>query len=185
MVVVTIIIAILVCFLLLLLFLLEKLAIQVLLECARREPGGVVWRDELRQRAQHNGVRWRLGEDDPGDAHGLPVDEAAVEDAGVAAVAEDLEGVAHVHDDGARLVARRDPAAAVEHLEARDAVVEDEGEGADVCVGLDADGQLRLRAPRVVVDLELEEEVEVLLLLLLLFRCCLCCCLGAGDERLL
>jgi len=86
-----------------------------------------------------------------------------------------------VHDDGARLVARRDPAASVEHLQPRHAVVEYEGEGADVRVGLDADGQLRLWAPRVVVDLELQEEVEVLLLL---FRFVSCLCLGVGDERL-
>jgi len=86
----TIAILLLLCFLLLLLFLLEKLAIQVLLECAGREPRGLICRDELRQRAQHHGVRWRLREDDSGDAHGVPVDEAAVEDAGVAAVAEDL-----------------------------------------------------------------------------------------------
>jgi len=51
----------------------------------------------------------------------------------------------------------------------------------DVHVGLDADGQLRLWAPRVVVDLELQEEVEVLLLLFMFVSCL---CLGVGDELL-
>jgi hypothetical protein len=118
----------------------------------------------------------RLAEDDLGDVHGLPVDKAAVEDAGIAVVAEDLQGVPHVDDDGVGLVVHRHPAGAVEHLQARHAVVEDEGEGADVRVGLHADGQLRLRAPRVVVDLELQEEVVV------------SCCPGGGGgggERLL
>ena len=51
----------------------------------------------------------------------------------------------------------------------------------DVRVGLDADGQLRLWAPRVVVDLELQEEVEVLLLLFMFVSCLY---LGVGDELL-
>jgi hypothetical protein len=56
-VVVTIAAILFLCLCFVLLFLLEKLAIQVLLECARREPCGVAFHDELRQRVQQHGVR--------------------------------------------------------------------------------------------------------------------------------
>uniref|UniRef100_A0A8R7USV9 Uncharacterized protein n=1 Tax=Triticum urartu TaxID=4572 RepID=A0A8R7USV9_TRIUA len=150
--------------LLLIIRLLEDLALELLPEGARLEARrlGAIPLDELRHRAQQHGVGRRLGEDDPGDSHGLPVDEHAVEHAGVAPVAEDLQRVADVDHERARLVTRGDPGLAVagtEDLQARHAVGEDEGERGHVGVRLHAHGQLRLRAPRVVVDLELQQQV--------------------------
>jgi hypothetical protein len=66
--------------------LLEELAVDLLLEGSGCEPSGFARHDELRHRAQQHGVRWRLAEDDPGDAHGVVVDKVAVQHANVSEV---------------------------------------------------------------------------------------------------
>lgn len=117
-------------------------------------------RNQLRQRSNHHLLPRRLAENRPGNPHIFFIYKSSVKDAAVLPIADDLEHVTDVDDDGIRDEGSCDPAGVVlEDLEAWDPVVEDEGEGANVGVSFDAEDQLRLWAAWVVVDLELEEEV--------------------------
>ena len=116
----------------------KELVVDVLREGARRVARGLVLGDGLGQRLEDDLLLGRLAEDGPGDPDLLLVDKAAVEDALVAAVAQDLDGVADVHDNGTRHALGRHPLALVEELKAGHHVVEDEGECAHVGVSLHA-----------------------------------------------
>ena len=73
-------------------------------------------------------------------------------------VAQDLDGVADVHDDGVGNAFRRHPFALVEELQAGHHVVQNESERAHVGVSFNAEGKLRLRADGIVVDFHLEKK---------------------------
>lgn len=135
----------------------EQLVLDVLRKGARRVQRRLGLRHRLRERLQDDLLLGRLAESRPRDPDLFLVDEPPVEDALVLPVAQNLDRVADVHYDGVRDAFRRDPFALVEELQAGNHVVEDEGEGAYVGVGLDAQGELRLRAFWVVVDFHLDE----------------------------
>jgi hypothetical protein len=107
--------------------------------------------EKLRQR-RHSPFNARLVEHRDGDPAPLGVRDHPVLDAGVGAVGEDVEDVAHVDDQGARQRPHGEPPAAPLHLQARRVVdLQQQGQAQGVGVRRDAHHRAPVPARWVVV----------------------------------
>lgn len=131
----------------------------MLSEGARREDSRLVVGYQIRQRLQDDLLLGRLTEHSPRYSHLLLVHQAPVKNTLVLAVAEDLDGVADVHENGVGHAFRRHPLAVVEKLQAGHHVVKQEGERTNVRVSFNPKSQLWLWTCWVVVDLHLKQKL--------------------------